>query len=148
MLLSGCGLSSEPTIISTAPVPTITPTIPADIGHPTARIDLGDGSTIYNGTQGCQNCHGVGGQGNGTVAANFTCQIPNAADPNVTRTASIAEWFSITTHGNGGATSCLMPPWNGRLNEQQRWDVTSYLYSLQYTAPQLQTGAQVWRLTA
>ena len=145
-LLAGCGgLSSEPTIISTAPVPTVTPTAPPDVGHPTARIDLAAGSTIFNGAQGCQNCHGVGGKGNGSVAANFTCTIPNASDPNVARVASIAEWFSITTNGNGGATSCLMPPWASTLNEQQRWNVTSYLYSLQYNAAQLQAGAQVWQ---
>jgi mono/diheme cytochrome c family protein len=33
-----------------------------------------------------------------------------------------------------------MPAWKGRLNEQQRWDVTSYIYSLHYTPDQLALG--------
>lgn len=145
LLLAGCGgLSSEPAIVRTAALPTITPTPPPDIGHPTQRINLARGAEIFNGAQGCQNCHGTGGQGNGAVAANFTCKIPNATDPAAARDMSVAAWFAITTNGNGGETTCLMPPWKGRLNEQQRWDVTSYLYSLHYTPTMLDAGAKVW----
>ena len=133
VVLTGCGgLSSEPNIVSTAPVPTVTPTIPPDIGHPLNRVDLSQGAALFNGPQGCQNCHGIGGHGDGQTAANFSCKIPNVADPNVARSVSPNDWFPITTNGNGGDTTCLMPPWKNRLNEQQRWDVTSYLYSLHY----------------
>jgi len=145
LLLSGCGsLASEPAIISTAPVPTVTPTLPPDVGHPITRVDLADGATLFGSQQGCQACHGAGGQGDGAVAANFSCKLPNVTDPNTARTASIADWFAMTTNGNGGDQTCLMPPWNARLTEQQRWDVTSYLYSLHYTSDMLGKGAQVW----
>jgi len=149
--LAGCGvLSSEPTIVSTARVPTITavPTVtataPPDLGHPALPVSLANGAALYNGSQGCQNCHGASGQGNGAVAASFTCKIPNVTDPAIARDATVIDWFKITSNGNGGSTACLMPPWKGRLTEQQRWDVTSYLYSLHYTPAMLTAGAQTW----
>jgi mono/diheme cytochrome c family protein len=37
-----------------------------------------------------------------------------------------------------------MPPWKGRLNEQQRWDVTAFMYSLHYTPAQLQSGKALY----
>lgn len=145
MLVSGCGsLASEPGIVSTAPVPTVTPTLSADVGHPVARVDLADGAALFNGPQGCQTCHGTNGHGDGSVAANFSCQLPNVADPNTARTASVADWFAITTNGNSGDQTCLMPPWNTTLSEQQRWNVASYLYSLHYTSDMLHKGAQIW----
>ncbi len=144
-IVAGCGgLSSEPAIVRTAALPTVTPTSPPDIGHPLQRVSLARGAEIFNGAQGCQNCHSISGQGNGVVASSFTCKIPNATDPSVAREASLTSWFAITTNGNGGTQTCLMPPWKGRLDEQQRWDVTSYLYSLHYTPAILDTGAKVW----
>ncbi len=145
VVLSGCGgLSSEPAIVRTAALPTVTPTPLPDIGHPAQRVSLARGAELFNGAQGCQNCHGIAGQGNGAVAANFTCKLPNATDPIVARGSTVASWFAITTNGNGGDVSCLMPPWKSRLNEQQRWDVTSYLYSLHYTPVILDKGAKLW----
>src|ERR1041385_311176 len=66
LVLSGCGqLSSEPIIISTASLPTVTPTAPPDVGRPAARVSLSRGAAIFNGAQGCQNCHGLQGKGDG-----------------------------------------------------------------------------------
>ena len=145
LVLTGCGgLSSEPNIVSTAPVPISTATAKPDIGHPLNRVDLSKGEALFNGPQGCQNCHGIGGNGDGQTAVNFSCKIPNAADPTVARSAAPGDWFSITTNGNGGDRTCLMPPWKNLLDEQQRWDVASYLYSLHYNQAMLDKGAQIW----
>ena len=145
LLAAGCGsLESEPNIVSTAPVPTVTPTVPADVGHPVNRVDLAAGAALFNGPTGCQNCHGVGGHGNGPTAASFSCIIPDATNTTIARSVSPADWFAITTNGNGGAQSCLMPPWKTVLSEQQRWNVTSYLYSLHYSPDTLAQGAQIW----
>ncbi|MEP7284375.1 MAG: c-type cytochrome [Chloroflexota bacterium] len=139
------GLAGEPRIVSTEALPTVTPTAPPDLGRPLARVSLARGAEIFGGAQGCANCHGIGGLGDGPVAANFTCTIPPVAKPDIARSQTINAWFAITTSGNKGATTCLMPPWNSRLDEQQRWDVTSYLYSLHYTADLLAQGQKIWQ---
>jgi mono/diheme cytochrome c family protein len=145
LVAAGCGgLSSEPNIVSTAPVPTVTATVPADIGHPISRVDLTDGAILFNGPQGCQNCHGTAGHGDGQTAASFSCKIPDAADPAIARSIAPSDWFNTTTNGNGADQTCLMPPWKNTLDEQQRWNVTSYLYSLHYGTAMLTTGAQIW----
>src|SRR5260221_12933764 len=76
LFLTGCGgLASEPPIIVTAPLPTITPTSPPDLGHPPARVSLARGAEIFGGQPGCWDCHGISGQGNCPVSANFSCKI-------------------------------------------------------------------------
>jgi mono/diheme cytochrome c family protein len=146
LTVSACGgLAGEPRIVGTSPLPTVTPTAPPDLGHPPARVNLAHGADIFGGPQGCANCHGISGKGDGQTASSFTCALPNFSDATATRSQTINAWFAITTNGNGGATSCLMPPWKNVLNEQQRWDVTSYIYSLHYTSDQLTQGQQLWQ---
>ncbi len=147
MVLSACGgLAGEPQIVSTAPLPTVTPTAPPDLGHPPARVNLARGAEIFGGPQGCANCHGIGGKGDGPTASSFTCPLPDFTSADTARSQTINAWFAITTNGNGStSTSCLMPPWKNVLNEQQRWDVTSYIYSLHYKSDQLSQGQQIWQ---
>jgi mono/diheme cytochrome c family protein len=144
-LIAGCGnLSAEPGIVRTAAVPTLTPTAPADRGAPAMPVSLLAGAEIYNGAQGCQNCHGTSGKGDGPTAASLTCKVPDLTDPNTARDATLAAWFAITTNGNGQTQGCLMPPWKNRLTEQQRWDVTAFMYGIQYKPAQLQAGKGLW----
>ncbi len=145
--LSGCGgLAGEPRIVSTSALPTVTPTSPPDLGHPPARLSISRGAEIFGAQQSCSTCHGISGKGDGPVAANFTCPLPNFTDADFTRSQRITDWFTITSQGNGSqSTSCLMPPWSARLNEQQRWDVTSYIYSIHYTSDQMAQGKQIWQ---
>lgn len=146
LLVAGCGgLSSEPEIVRTAALPTVTPTSPPDLGRPAERVNIARGAAIYNGPQGCTLCHGPAGKGDGPVAANLTCKLPDFSDPQMARSKPIGNWFAITTNGNNGVQGCLMPPWKSRLNEQQRWDVTSYIYALHYTPDLLAQGQKVWQ---
>ncbi len=150
LILAGCGgLASEPEIIRTAALPTVTPTSPPDLGRPPAQVSVARGAAIFNSEQGCWLCHGKDGKGKGpTVQSNptsFACPLPNFTDADAARGKSINAWFAITTNGNNGGPTCLMPPWKARLNEQQRWDVTSYLYSLHYTPDALAQGQKIWQ---
>ncbi|CAG1004947.1 hypothetical protein ANRL4_03489 [Anaerolineae bacterium] len=142
VLISGCGLSSEPEIISTRAVAPAAPTRPPDVGRPQARTDLASAAQSF--VENCQPCHGAAGLGDGPVAASFTCAMPNLTDPAISREKSPAEWFTVISNGNGGTAECLMPPWRTRLNESQRWEVGAYAFALQYTAESLQRGAEVW----
>jgi len=145
LFLSGCaGLANEPAIIRTASVPTVTPTAAPDLGKPLRPVSLAAGAQLYNGAQGCVQCHGTSGKGDGPVAASLTCKVPNVADPATARDATLAAWFLITTNGNGQTQGCLMPPWKGRLNEQQRWDVTAYMHALGYSTDQYKQGETLY----
>ncbi len=146
VILAGCGgLASEPEIIRTAALPTVTPTSPPDLGHPPARVNLARGAEIYAGPQGCALCHGITGKGDGQVTSSLTCKLPDLTDAEAARGKTITAWFAITSNGNNGAQGCLMPPWKGRLDEQQRWDVSSYIYSLHYTPDQITRGQPIWQ---
>jgi mono/diheme cytochrome c family protein len=143
LMLSACsGLAGEPPIVRTAPLPTITPTPPPDLGRPPARVDLARGAQIFGGAQGCAQCHGLAGEWDGPSAAAFACQ-PRLANPENRGKTPLA-WFGLTTNGNNGAVTCLMPPWRARLDEQARWDVVSFAYSLRYTPEQIVRGGEIW----
>jgi len=143
LILSACsGLAGEPPILRTAPLPTVTPTPPPDLGRPPARVDLARGARIFGDAQGCAQCHGLAGEWDGPSAAAFSCR-PRLANPENRGKTPLA-WFSLTTNGNNGAVTCLMPPWRARLDEQARWDVVSFAYSLRYTPEQIARGSEIW----
>jgi mono/diheme cytochrome c family protein len=146
ILLSGCGgLAGEPEIVSTEALPTITPTVPPDLGRPAQRANLINGAQIFGGEQGCWLCHGSEGKGNGPSTAAIQCPLIDFTAVDSSRSKALTAWFAIVTNGNNGGETCPMPPWKGRLNEQQRWDVTNYIYSLHYTPDQLVQGKTLWQ---
>ncbi|HVO70750.1 MAG TPA: c-type cytochrome [Aggregatilineaceae bacterium] len=147
LALAGCGgLSAEPQIISTSALPTVTPTLPPDSGAPTRPLSLAQGAAIFSGTQGCWQCHGEKGAGDGPVVkqGSITCPLTDFTDPASQRSKAIKTLFTIVTNGNMTVPTCAMPFWNTRYNEQQRWAVTSYVYSLHYTPDMLAQGQKVW----
>lgn len=146
LTLAGCGgLASEPAIVRTQAIPTITPTAPPDVGYPVARIDLARGAQIFGDEKtGCAACHGIDGKGNGPVASQFACPITDFTSADVNRSKTIGAWFGIVSNGNNVDQTCLMPPWKGRFNEPDRWDATSYVYSLHYGSDMLAQGQSIW----
>lgn len=144
LIMTSCGLAGEPAIVRTAVLPTITPTVPPDVGRPTERISLARGAEIFTGGQGCQTCHGLSGEGDGPVAQNFSCPLVSFRDAETNQSKAMTAWFAFVTNGNNGTTACLMPPWKNRFNEQDRWNVTSYVYSMHYTPAMIAQGKQVW----
>lgn len=144
LLLAACGLASEPPIVSTRALPTVTPTAPPDTGRPAERVNIAQGGEFFQSERGCWQCHGRAGLGDGPVAANITCAIPALADFDANRGKALRAWFAITTNGNGNSSDCPMPPWKNVLNEQQRWNVVSYAYSLRYTSAEIARGKEIW----
>lgn len=139
-LLAACGLSTEPQVVGEVQRPTATP-LP-EIAPP-ASIDLARGAAIFGSEQGCAPCHGAEGRGDGPVAASLPCEIPDLNDAQ-TRQVSVEAWYAIASFGKIEQPGCVMPPWNRRLNEAERWDVASYIYRLKYTPDTLGQGAALF----
>ncbi|MBX3062125.1 MAG: c-type cytochrome [Anaerolineae bacterium] len=144
LLISGCALSGEPPIVRTMALPTVTPTVPPDLGYPVGKVDMARGAEIFGGAQGCQLCHGITGEGNGQVAASIACSIVSFKDAEANQSKALTAWFAIISNGNNGSNACPMPPWKNQLNEQDRWNVANYIYSLHYTPDRMTAGKQVW----
>jgi mono/diheme cytochrome c family protein len=144
LLVSGCALSEEPPIVRTVALPTVTPTVPPDAGRPVGRVNLARGAEIFTGTQGCHLCHGLSGNGNGPAAQAISCPMVSFRDADANQSKALTAWFALVTNGNNGVQTCLMPPWKNVLDEQARWEVTSYAYSLHYTREQIERGRGVW----
>lgn len=74
----------------------------------------------------CQMCHGVGGEGNGTVAAFLIKYKPaNLTLPVVQDKSDGAIFLTITN----GVTD-RMPPLNENLTVRERWDVVNFIRTL------------------
>lgn len=141
LLLTGCGFSlaeditPPPDYQSPTPGPTKSPLYPLEL------LDLSNGASIY--AEKCAPCHGDQGLGDGTMAASL--QKPPAAigDPNFASKASLVNWYTIVTEGN---INSFMPPFNGSLNDKQRWDVVAYALSLGgFNVDDMGIGAQVYQ---
>jgi mono/diheme cytochrome c family protein len=129
LFLGACGLASEPPILRTAVLVTRAPTL--EPNTPPETVDLERGAELF--AANCAACHGERGEGDGPTAASFTCELLNFTDADAVLTGghSLQSWYAIVTDGNGSQdVSCLMPPWRRQLSDQDRWNVTSYAWSL------------------
>lgn len=123
LILAGCiQTSSEPEIETTQLLPSPQPIIPPEI------FDFQNGAALF--TSSCAPCHGQTGQGDGPAATGFSCEMPKLALRG--EDATIANWYSTVTNGKRESDTCIMPPWNQRLNAGQIWDVAAYAYNMVY----------------
>ena len=74
----------------------------------------------------CQMCHGVGGEGNGTVAAFLIKFKPANLTLPVVQDKSDGALFLTITNG----VTDRMPPLNENLTVRERWDVVNYIRTL------------------
>lgn len=145
MLVTACGanLAGEPEIVSTLPPPP-PPTeavVLNDVGYPEMAPNVALGAAIF-AERNCASCHGGGGVGDGELVANGQVPYPgNMADRVAVAADTPHEWFTIITNGN---LERLMPPWAGSLNEQERWAVALYTYTLSYTPESVEAGETVF----
>lgn len=140
ILLSACGFSlaeditPPPDYQSPTPGPTKAPL------YPLVPMDLANGESIY--AEKCAPCHGDQGLGDGPMAASLQKQPAAIGNPAIASKASLVNWYTTVTEGN---INSFMPPFNGSLNDQQRWDVVAYSLSLGgFDLNTLQQGADVY----
>lgn len=136
--LSACGgLAGEPVIISTQLPP---PTVAAERGFPAEPPDMARGAAIFAAR--CTECHGVNGAGDGSRVQNGQiASVPSFLDPAVPGAQSVLDWFGIITDGR---IDQLMPPWRAALDEQERWDVAYYTYTLHAASAQIARGEEIY----
>ncbi len=137
--VAGCsGLAGEPLIVSTRVV-SVQPTA-QPISLPQTAPDLTNGAQVY--AANCTRCHGVTGKADGEmVTSGKVTGVTNFTDPKVSLDAAPIDWFEVVTNGR---MDKLMPPWNDKLTEAQRWDVTMYVYNLANTPEIIAQGKTVW----
>jgi mono/diheme cytochrome c family protein len=139
ILLSSCTLSlaeditPPPDYKTPTPAPTMSPLFPAQ------APDLTTGAAIF--ATECAPCHGEKGLGDGTMAAQLQKQPTALGKPEMARAAAPANWFTTVTQGN---MQSFMPPFNSKLDDQQRWDVVAYAISLGTTPDEIAQGKIVY----
>lgn len=122
-LLTACSLAEDITpppgieLTQTAAAPA--PVIPTSPPNPIA------GAEIF--AQHCLKCHGPTGKGDGELVAQLTGRPPDFTDPATLRARAPHEIFTIITQGRLEKT---MPPFGNALTDEQRWDVTAFLFTL------------------
>ena len=129
-LLSACQLSlasditPPPNYQSPTPGPTMSPLFPQN------PPNLASGAAIF--ADKCAPCHGDKGLGDGKMASQLQKAPSAIGKPELGRAAAPANWYTTVTQGN---INSFMPPFNGSLSDQQRWDVVAYAISLGGNTP-------------
>ncbi len=140
VLLSACtGLGGEPAIVATIPAATPRPT---EAPHPLTMPDIARGAAIF--AQNCTSCHGVNGNGAGSLVASG--QVPEMASfrsPDTAADQRPLVWFETITNGR---IEQLMPPWADALSSEDRWSVAYYTYTLHYETEEIARGREVYAL--
>jgi mono/diheme cytochrome c family protein len=95
--------------------------------------------------ENCAPCHGVSGRGDGPTAQ--STQMANNPPPDFTdraaaRQRTLAEMFTVTKEGR---MDRLMPPWGGRLSDDQIWDVVAYAQTFPTSPDVIAAGEAVYR---
>ena len=70
----------------------------------------------------CLMCHGEKGDGKGEIAAQLKEKPANFTDKHMMREMTDGEIFYIISKGED-----LMPAWEGKLKENERWDLINYI---------------------
>lgn len=121
--------------------PEIAVTLPPETANRSWQPDLGNGARLF--AEHCTDCHGVTGDGKGTlVLAGSVDQPLDLTDQALVSVKSPLEFFDIIT---AGKLENLMPPWQDALSETQRWDVALYAYTLRYDEALLAQGESLWK---
>ena len=115
----------------------------ADTGRTGARLRAGyAGRGDASSHRTARPATATKGLGDGPQSMQLPVTVPGIGLPEVARQASPAAWFKMVTQGN---LDRFMPPFVGALNDQQRWDVVSYVLTLHTTAAQIAEGKDTVR---
>ena len=105
---------------------------------PPAAPSAARGHVLF--AENCVPCHGEHADGRGTEAARFNPPPANFRDPEFMRRETPFSFFNIITAGKG---TSAMPAWGDVFSLQDRWDLVSYLYTIE-PAQRLAEGQGVY----
>lgn len=144
VFLAGCALSAPPPERGSAPILTPQPA-PPDVAFelPSRRPSVANGAAVY--AEKCIACHGPAGRGDGEQAAQIQADFGAApADltvESVARASTPVEWFGVIS---AGRLESGMPPFEGSLSVDDRWDVIAYVWSLGAPEETLTLGRSIY----
>lgn len=140
-LMTGCGMSLAGDIKPPADYtpPAVLPPAATAVVYPLLPPDPTRGEGIY--AEHCSSCHGDLGNGAGSKAGDSTIPPSALAHPDILRNAVPQDWFEEITHGNEDGS---MPGFTAKLDERSRWDVISYLLSLENSMEQMEMGLDIY----
>lgn len=107
--------------------------------YPPAAPSGARGAALF--AENCAPCHGAQADGRGPDAARLDPKPANFTDPEFMSRETPFSFFNIITAGKGRG----MPAWGEVLSLQERWDLVSYLYSVQPVGAELADGERVYR---
>lgn len=96
--------------------------------------ELEQGKTLYDTF--CAGCHGLDGSGNGPQADGLTAQPAGWGDQRRLVQLSEADMAEIIANGDGE-----MPAFAGKLDENQRYAIVSYIRSMGYASGELESAS-------
>jgi len=121
------------------------------MGHTPAAVHAQDGGKndpvgrAYRGralfSQKCVQCHGEQGQGNGPLTADLPSPPPDFTAADYAADMSPQDIFDIITQGR---MDKMMPPWGDMLSEDERWDLTAYVWSLHIPADTVEQATALY----
>ena len=91
--------------------------------------------------ENCAPCHGATGKGDGPSASGLIFPPTALGEYDKIAGRSLQELFDITRNGN---MQRMMPPWSGRLTDQEIWDTVGYAWSLHTSRDEADQGEAVY----
>jgi mono/diheme cytochrome c family protein len=107
--------------------------------YPLVAPDPASGEGIF--AEKCAPCHGAAGRGDGPQADALPNPVAAIGTAELARNVTPAQWYTVVTQGN---MKQFMPPFPS-LNDRQRWDVISYVFSLSQPAGEVEQGKTLYQ---
>ncbi len=126
----------------TLPLVTLPPSMqPQDIAefYPTELASARQGMAVYRKL--CAECHGETGRGDGATARRLGIRPSDFTDRAARDEVPLSWYYRAVTKGVVGTA---MLGWEAQLTEQQRWDVTFYVWSLAGSDAEVAQGRELY----
>jgi high-affinity iron transporter len=107
--------------------------------YPPAPPSASRGRALF--AENCTPCHGARADGQGPQAARLNPPPANFTDAEFMRRETPFSFFNIISAGKG---TSAMPAWGDAFTLQERWDLVSYLYTVQPGAATLDEGRRIY----
>ena len=109
---------------------------------PTGKLSTQRGEGLWS--ENCAPCHGVTGRGDGPTAEMAEMADyppPDFTDRTAARGRTLVDMFDVTKEGR---MDRLMPPWGGRLSDDEIWDVVAYTQALGTSPGDIEAGEALY----